>query len=251
MKNIPRVELFGIPVSNLSMQETLHVIDQAIGKKEPVHHVVINAGKIVAMQSDPQLRESVLSADLINADGISVVWASKILGKPLKERVPGIDLMQNLLELAKEKKYKVYFLGARQEVLDKMLEKVRKKYGSEIVAGYANGYFNETESTEVAQKIADSGADILFVGISSPKKEIFLNQNKEILKKVPFIMGVGGSFDVLAGKTKRAPVWMQKAGLEWFFRLIQEPRRMWKRYLIGNLKFVLLLIKSLFNFNEK
>tara|TARA_R110002050_G_scaffold15706_4_gene48145 strand:- start:40313 stop:41005 length:693 start_codon:yes stop_codon:yes gene_type:complete len=226
------------------MQETLEVVDNTISKGEQLHHVVVNAGKIVAMQKDLQLRQSVNESDLINADGQAVVWASKVLGKPLKERVAGIDLMVNLVELASKNKYKVFFFGAKEDVVKEVVARYSKQYSSDIVAGYRNGYFHKEDEQNIATEISNSGANILFVAISSPTKENFLYENKKILQKVNFVMGVGGSFDVIAGKVKRAPLWMQKSGLEWFYRFTQEPNRMWKRYLIGNSKFILLVLKE-------
>lgn len=230
------------------MGETLVAINGAIQKKEQIHHVVVNAGKIVAMQTDARLRQSVNNSDLINADGQAVVWASRFLGKPLKERVAGIDLMINLVEFAHRNGYKIFFLGAKEEIVGQVVNTYSKKYSKNIIAGYRNGYFRSEDESKIAQEIADSGANILFVAISSPKKENFLYENKAILKPVNFIMGVGGSFDVIAGKVKRAPNWMQRAGLEWFYRFIQEPKRMWKRYLIGNSKFILLVLRARFKF---
>ena len=240
------IKMLNTRIHNLSMDETLSLIDKAIQNNEQIHHVVVNAGKIVAMQSDENLRKDVNSADLINADGQAVVWASKFLGKPLKERVAGIDLMQNLVKLAAEKGYKIFFFGAKEDIVKKVVDIYAKKYGKEIIAGYRNGYFSKSDEPQIARKIGESGAQILFVAISSPTKERFLNAYKNQLKNVNFIMGVGGSFDVVAGKVKRAPVWMQKAGLEWFYRLIQEPKRMWKRYLVGNTKFIGLVLKEKF-----
>lgn len=235
-------------VDNLDMEQTMVKIEEAIKSKEQLHHVVVNAGKIVAMQKDLRLRQSVNNSDLINADGQAVVWASRFLGKPLKERVAGIDLMIKLIERAYKNGHRVFFFGAKEEVVKEVVDKYSSQYNQELIAGYRNGYFNEEDEVEIAQQISESGASILFVGISSPKKENFLFENREALKNVNFIMGVGGSFDVIAGKVKRAPKWMQKAGLEWFYRLIQEPKRMWKRYLIGNSKFVLLVLKERFKF---
>ena len=239
-----RVEILGSKIDNLSMTETLSLIEKSIENRETLHHVVVNAGKLVAMQSDEKLRNDVNSADIINADGQAVVWASRFLNKPLKERVAGIDLMQNLVKKAAEKKYKIFFFGATEEIVKKVVNIYSKQYSPDIIAGYRNGYYTKEEEPQIAGQIAGSGADILFVAISSPTKENFLNTYKEQLKNVPFIMGVGGSFDVVAGKVKRAPLWMQKAGLEWFYRLIQEPRRMWKRYLTGNLKFIYFVFRE-------
>lgn len=242
------IKILNTTIHNLNMQETLELVDNTIFKGEQLHHVVVNAGKIVSMQNDLQLRKSVNESDLINADGQAVVWASRILGKPLRERVAGIDLMMNLVELAYQKKYKIFFFGANEEVVKKVVNIYSEKYSTGIIAGYRNGYFKKKDEKLIANEIVESGANILFVAISSPTKENFLHENKEILQKVNFVMGVGGSFDVIAGKVKRAPFWMQKFGLEWFYRFIQEPKRMWKRYLIGNSKFIFLVIKEKLRF---
>lgn len=233
----------GTPIDNLSMHETLSSIAMAIEKRRHLHHTVVNAGKIVSMQRDPQLRESVVNADIINADGQGVVWASKLLGKPLKERVAGIDLMEELVRLASRNQYKVFFLGAKEEVVRTVVEHYSEIYSPDIIAGYRNGYFKKEEEPAIAKQIADSGANILFVAISSPTKENFLYQNRETLQRVNFIMGVGGSFDVVSGLVRRAPLWMQRSGLEWLYRVYQEPRRMFKRYMVGNARFLALVLK--------
>lgn len=230
------------------MSDTLRVISSAIKKREHIHHVVVNAGKIVAMQEDVRLRKSVNSSDIINADGQAIVWASRFLGNPLKERVAGIDLMENLVGLANENEYKIFFFGAKEAIVKKVVENYSNRYSGKLIAGYRNGYFTKEEEKQIAEEISESGANILFVAISSPKKENFLFENNEVLKKVNFIMGVGGSFDVVSGKIKRAPNWIQKMGLEWFYRFLQEPKRMWKRYLIGNTKFVFMVLRERFKF---
>ena len=226
------------------MDETLYVITNSIEKNKQIHHVVVNAAKIVALQTDFKLKESVNSCDLINADGQAVVWASRILGQPLKERVAGIDLMENLVALAHKKNYKVFFFGAKEDVISKVVQKYSSQYSKTIIAGYRNGYFTKEEEQDIAKQISASGANILFVAISSPTKENFLYDNKEALKSVNFIMGVGGSFDVVSGLVKRAPLWMQNIGMEWFYRFAQEPKRMWKRYFIGNIKFIWMVFKA-------
>lgn len=241
-----RINILDTAIDNLSTKETLQLIDNSIKSGQQLHHVVVNAGKIVDLQSDLQLRKSINESDLINADGQAVVWASKFLGQPLKERVAGIDLMISLVEMAHHHNYKIFLFGAKEDVVREVVDIYTKKYSKEIIAGYRNGYFNNEDEQSIAREISKSGANILFVAISSPTKENFLYQNKELLKNVNFIMGVGGSFDVISGKVKRAPLWMQKAGLEWFYRFLQEPKRMWKRYLIGNSKFILLVLKEKF-----
>jgi N-acetylglucosaminyldiphosphoundecaprenol N-acetyl-beta-D-mannosaminyltransferase len=238
-----RIELFGLPVDALTMKETLSLIENAIDNNRPIHHVVVNAAKMVNAQNDADLKESIVNCDIINADGQAVVWASKILGQPLPERVAGIDLMEELVKLSAKKNYTIYYLGAKEEVVKKVVDNYSSKYGSQIIAGYRNGYFKIEDEIEIAKEIAKAKPSILFVAITSPKKEIFLNTYKDLIK-VPFIMGVGGSFDVVSGLIKRAPQWMQRSGLEWLYRVYQEPRRMWKRYLVTNTKFVVMLVKS-------
>ena len=175
-----KINILNTHIHNLTMQETLTIVDNTIYKGDQLHHVVVNAGKIVAMQNDLQLRQSVNESDLINADGQAVVWASKMLGKPLKERVAGIDLMVNLVALASEKKYKVFFFGAKEEVVKRVVDIYSKQYNSNIVAGYRNGYFKKEEEQDIAREIANSGANMLFVAISSPTKENFLYENKDL-----------------------------------------------------------------------
>lgn len=242
-----RVDILGTPIDNMTMQQTLNLIENAIEKNSRVSHTVVNAGKIVLMHQNAQLKESVVNADIINADGQGVVWASRILGQPIVERVTGIDLMDNLVELAYHKKYKIFFFGAKDDVLSKVIGHYSSKYSHNIIAGYRNGYFKKSEERAIAQQIADSGAHILFVAITSPLKENFLYENRDLLQSVNFTMGVGGSFDVVAGYVKRAPIWMQHSGLEWAFRVYQEPNRMFKRYMVGNWKFMLLVLKHRFN----
>lgn len=241
---LPTIHLLNTQIHNLSFQETLEHIQQHIVKKKQLHHTVVNAGKIVQMQSNPALRESVNSADLINADGQAVVWASRFLKKPLKERVAGVDLMRSCVEMAAENNYTIYLFGATQEVVENLVHKYKTTYGSHVLAGYRNGYFNEDEEQQIVEDIKQAKPQMLFVAMPSPRKENFLYMHRDALKQVNFIMGVGGSFDVFAGKTKRAPQWMQNAGLEWFYRFLQEPKRMWKRYLIGNSKFIYLVLKE-------
>jgi N-acetylglucosaminyldiphosphoundecaprenol N-acetyl-beta-D-mannosaminyltransferase len=243
LQQMSRVKICGIPVDVLTMKQTLEIINSAIHEKRSLHHVVINAAKVVNAQKDQELKKSIIDCDIINADGQSIVWASRLLNIPVPERVAGIDLMESLVELSFTKGYHAFFLGASEEVVSKVVEHYKLKFGKHIIAGFRNGYFKKNEEVSIAREISTSGADILFVAMTSPKKEIFLNTYKDIIK-TSFIMGVGGSFDVIAGKTKRSPLWMQKAGLEWFYRVMQEPKRMWKRYLIGNSVFIYLVFKQ-------
>jgi N-acetylglucosaminyldiphosphoundecaprenol N-acetyl-beta-D-mannosaminyltransferase len=239
-------DLFGISVDSLTMEETIDQIHNAIKKNSKIRQVSINAGKLVLMEKNKELYKSVTACDIINADGQSVVWASRFLGKDLPCRVAGCDLMQELVKLAYENNYKCYFFGAKEYVIKKVVEQYNELYGPNIIAGYRNGYFDKNEGHLIARQIADSGAQLLFVALNSPAKENFLCDYAEILKEVNFTMGVGGSFDIVAGATKRAPKWMQDIGMEWFYRFLQEPRRMWKRYLVGNSKFIYLVMREKF-----
>ncbi len=239
-----KIDFLGIPVDSLTMTETISIIENAISNNKRINHVVINAGKVVSMQNDRDLFESVASCDVINADGQSIIWAARFLGKKLPERVAGIDLMQHLVDLAYRKGYKCFFLGAKEEIVKKVVSIYAEKFGPQVIAGYRNGYFAKNEEPEVARQIAESGTQLLFVAITSPKKENFLYEYRDMLSNVNFTMGVGGTFDVIAGYTKRAPGWIQNIGLEWFYRLIQEPKRMWRRYLVGNTKFLWIIFKE-------
>lgn len=240
----PKVTILKCPIDNITMEQTLLLIKRSIVNKKKIKHVVVNAAKLVNMQKDKQLHDAVLSSDIINADGQSIVWASKLLGKPICERVTGIDLMQNIVKMAFNEKYRIFFLGATEQVINDLIQHYSTQYSSEIIAGYHHGYFSKEEESEIAMNIKQCSPDILFLALTSPKKEIFLENYKTIID-IPFIMGVGGSFDVISGKTKRAPLWMQKWGFEWLYRLLQEPQRMWKRYLITNTLFIYEIFKSI------
>lgn len=237
------IKLFGCDVADLTMEESLNEIERIIDNKIPTQHVVINASKVVLMDKDEKIRNIIKNCKMINADGQSIVWASKFVKKPLPERVAGIDLMENLIKLSAEKGYSIYFFGAKEEVVTEVIRIYKNKYKNLKVAGYRNGYFKDEDVPEIVKDMKESKADIMFVAFSSPKKEYWLAENMEATG-IPFCMGVGGSFDVVSGKTKRAPIWMQKLGLEWFYRFLQEPGRMWKRYLIGNSKFIQLTFKE-------
>ena len=227
-----------------TMQETVSFIENRIEKKEFLQHVVVNVAKIVNMQKDPVLAESVKACDLINIDGMGVVFGARFLGHDVPERVAGVDLFHELLAMSAKRNFPVFLLGATQEVVSETVSKVKAHNPDLTIAGYNDGYFWEDEEA-VVTKIRESGAKLLFVAITSPKKENFINKWQDKLG-VDFVMGVGGTFDVVAGKVKRAPLWMQKAGLEWLYRVIQEPGRMWKRYLVTNTKFIILLLSEKF-----
>lgn len=237
-----RIELMGCPMDVASMDETVAVIDESLTAGRFTQHVVVNVAKLVNMRKDPELDASVRECDIINIDGMGVVLGARMLGHDVPERVAGVDLFHALLAMSAERGYSVYLLGAKDEVVAETARRVQRQYPGLKLAGYHHGYFWDDEEATV-ERIRASGAQLLFVAITSPKKENFINRWRDQLG-VSFVMGVGGTFDVVAGKVKRAPLWMQKYGLEWLYRVIQEPRRMWKRYLVTNCQFAWLLVKA-------
>jgi N-acetylglucosaminyldiphosphoundecaprenol N-acetyl-beta-D-mannosaminyltransferase len=239
-----RADVLGCSIDRLDMQGTLDAIEAVIARGEFTQHMAINAAKLVTMHDDAKLTRIVDDCGLVNADGQAVVWASRMLRDPLPERVAGIDLMHELLALAELRGYRVFFLGARAEVLAAAVEKIRALHPGLLIAGERHGYFGDDEELAVCEQIRASRADILFVAMSSPRKEYFLGEHGPSLG-APFVMGVGGSIDVIAGITRRAPRTMQKLGLEWLFRLLQEPRRMFRRYALTNYRFTVLVARAL------
>ena len=235
-----RRDLFGMPVDALTMTQAVGRCTDTVDEERYLSIGMVNAAKVVAMRRSEPLRQSVADAGLVLADGQSVVWASRMLGSPLPERVAGIDLFVELLGEAARRGYRVYFLGARRDVLDRMLAEVGRRYPGLAVAGARDGYFGAAEDHAVAAEIRRSSADLLFIGMSSPRKEVFADRwGKSTGARV--VHGVGGSFDVLAGKTRRAPAWCQDHGLEWLYRAWQEPVRLGRRYLTTNMSFIALV----------
>ena len=235
--------MMGCLMDNLTMEETLQKVDGFIASGLPHQHVVVNVDKLVKASRDPELRRVINDCALINVDGMPVVWAARLLGKPLKERVAGVDLFEALMQRAARQGWRVFLLGAGEEVVAAVKLAYERKYRGLAVAGYRNGYWRAEEEAAVVAQIAAARPDILFVAISSPKKEQFLGRYQAQLR-IPFAMGVGGTFDVAAGRVKRAPLWMQQAGLEWFYRFLQEPRRMFRRYFIEDMAFIWLFLKE-------
>ncbi|WP_454827075.1 WecB/TagA/CpsF family glycosyltransferase [Paraburkholderia xenovorans] len=239
-----RIELFGCPMDIATMQETVRVIGDRIEAQQFTQHVVVNVAKLVNMQTDSVLYSSVRACDIVNIDGMGVVWGARLLGHSVPERVAGVDLFERLLQLAAMRGLPVFLLGATEEVVGRTATVATMRHPGLLIAGYHHGYFWDDEET-VVEKIRKSGARLLFVAITSPKKESFINRWQDRLG-VDFVMGVGGTFDVVAGKVRRAPQWMQRNGLEWAYRVAQEPRRMWKRYFVTNNRFALMLLRARF-----
>ena len=238
-----RIRVMGVPIDALTMEQTVDKILGHIERGEPVQHVAINPAKVLRMVEDSEVRRTINQCEVISADGIGFVLACKLLGQPLPERVAGIDLMDGLIEACAERGFRPYFLGARSEIVEATVAHYRQRFPQLQVAGYRDGYFKEAEEESIANEIAAAGTQLLFVAISSPKKEIFLGRWRHVMN-VPYCMGVGGSFDVKAGKVSRAPVLMQKMGMEWAWRWFQEPRRMARRNLVDTPKFLAMVVAS-------
>jgi N-acetylglucosaminyldiphosphoundecaprenol N-acetyl-beta-D-mannosaminyltransferase len=237
------INVASVPIHVVDCQAVIEHIDSFIREGTPHYNVAINASKVVDYQTDPELRAAIEGAHLLTADGQSIVWAARLLGHPLPGRIAGADLMIRLLGHAAERGYSVFFLGARPEVVTACAAKAIAEFPTLRVAGARDGYFTASDEPNVVNAIRDSAPDILFLGFGSPTKELFMQRRYRELG-VPFVMGVGGTFDVYIGIVRRAPVWMQRAGLEWLYRVGQEPRRMWKRYLVGNSKFIALVTRD-------
>ncbi|MGI9556382.1 MAG: WecB/TagA/CpsF family glycosyltransferase [Solirubrobacterales bacterium] len=233
---------FDCPLDLLDMDSTvercLELAENGGGRQ-----VSINAAKVTMIAEDRRLSDFVNGSDVISADGQSIVWAARLLGYSVPERVAGTDVMLELIAAAAGRELSVFLLGARQDVLDDALDVLRERHPTLQISG-RNGYFTAAEEAGVAAEVRAASPDLLFVGMPSPQKELLLDQHLADMGS-PFAMGVGGSIDVIAGRRTRAPEIVQRIGLEWLFRLAQEPRRMWRRYLMGNLRFGRLLGRAL------
>jgi N-acetylglucosaminyldiphosphoundecaprenol N-acetyl-beta-D-mannosaminyltransferase len=239
-----RADVLGCRIDRLDLAETVARCEAIVDSGGPGQQVSINVAKLVELRRDERMRAYVAQCALVSADGQPVVWASRLLGDPLPERVAGIDLMHELLALAERRGYRVFFLGARSEVLEQAIGVIRAAHPALEICGYRDGWFADSEVDEVREQIGLAAPHILFVAMSSPRKEHWLSTHAASLG-IPFAMGVGGSIDIVAGITARAPAWMRRTGLEWFFRFLQEPRRMWRRYLVSNTLFALQLAAAL------
>ena len=238
MKSIERSELLGLSFDAVTMEAAVARCIEFCRAPRTSHTVITaNAFHLCMMRRNRELALSCRAAHLTVADGMSVVWALRASGQPAPERVAGVDLMARLLAAAGEHRLRVYFLGARREVVTALVETSRIQYPGIEIAGFRDGYFGLDDQLDIVEEIRASRTHILFVGMPSPFKEVWCERHRERLD-VPVILGVGGSFDVLAGFIRRAPRWAQMAGLEWLWRLLMEPRKLWKRYLTTNFEFI-------------
>jgi len=239
-----RSDILGCPVDRMTLQQCLDYFEEVLRDGRHCHIVVVNAAKVVKARDDDELRAVIDNADIVGADGVPIVWASRVLGQPLPGRVNGTDLMNGLFEASAKKGWRLYLLGAKPEVIEVVVGNLRRRYPTINIAGFRNGYFNSPdEETAAVAEINAARPDVLLLGFGTPMKEKWVERHKQRLD-VPIIHGVGGSFDIVGGVTKRAPLWMQDSGLEWLFRLMQEPGRMWRRYLSTNTVFIWLVLRT-------
>lgn len=243
------VILLGVPIDNLDFDEAIDQIDQYVqeGRLTGKHHqiVTVNADFIAKAENDPELRYLLQEADLATADGMPLVWAARLLKVPLKGRVTGADIVPALARRAAQKGYSIYLFGAAPGVAQTAADILVQKYPGLKIAGVASPAFTSVLELEqdVLEDIERAQPDILMVALGNPKQEKWIGMYGRQLK-VPVMIGVGGSLDFIAGQIKRAPRWMQKIGLEWLFRLLQEPRRLWRRYVVDLFVFSRFLVRQ-------
>jgi N-acetylglucosaminyldiphosphoundecaprenol N-acetyl-beta-D-mannosaminyltransferase len=244
-----RTDLLGCSVDVLTMAETVDLARAAMRDRRRLQHVALNVAKFVNMRSDRVLHSDVMASDVIGIDGMGIVLALRMFGIPVKERVAGIDLFWEVLAACARDGFRPFLLGATPAVLNRAAAAIHAHFPSVQIAGLRDGYFRSDQEHQVVEQIIASKADCLFIAMPTPRKERFLCAHRDRLG-VPFIMGIGGSLDVIAGHVRRAPRLMQSTGLEWLYRVYQEPRRMWWRYAKTNALFAGILIRALVDQNR-
>lgn len=226
----PTVRIFGLPFSKMNMDETVRYLTNAIRQKRPTHVITGNPIMVMAGLDDPAFYRSMEGADLIVPDGAGVVWASRYVGEPVTERVAGFDLLHQLMATGELEGWTAYLLGTTQDIIEEAARRLQQQYPKMRIVGFRNGFFGPEEDRAVVDTIRSLSPDLLFVARAMTNQEPWLARYKRELG-VPVMMGVGGSFDVISGRLKRAPVLMQKMGLEWLHRLLLQPTR-FKRMLV-------------------
>jgi N-acetylglucosaminyldiphosphoundecaprenol N-acetyl-beta-D-mannosaminyltransferase len=236
-----RYNFASINIDAITEKEAIEKVKQYISQGNYHYQVSVNVAKLVYAQKDKKLKRAINNADIINADGMPIYIITKFFSGKKLSRMGGLDYMEGISN--NDNNYRYYFWGARQDVLEEVISHYKSKFNINIV-GHRNGYYDKNDLDDIIENINSLKIDVLFLALGTPLKEYLLYELKDRLQ-VKFAVGVGGAFDFVAGKTKRAPVWMQNIGLEWFFRLIQEPKRMWKRYLVTNTLFIYYVVKEL------
>lgn len=239
-----RIEILGCPLDAVRRQDLLEELARRVRERRSITVLFANAAKLVWARRDPQLRRALAQADFVLADGQPLAWVARLLGFPLPERIAGIDLMEDTLRLAAQQAWRVFFLGTSEDTLRQALASILERYPELKIAGAHHGFFPVEETSRVLEEINASRADVLLVALGSPQKELWLAQHAAKLD-VPVRQAVGGSLEILAGHRRRAPRWMQRVGLEWLYRLLQDPSHLAGRYLYTNTVFVLLVAGAL------
>jgi len=237
---LPKHSFFGLHFDSVTLEQAAEHLSSMEREMLPVLVFTPNVDHIVLLNSNPEFKEAYQSAGFICADGMPLVWFSALIGKKLPERVTGVDLVSSLVSKASEKGLKIYFLGGKAEVTPIAVANLQNSFPGFVLAGISTpppGFEDSKEENEIlVNAINQSSPDILFVALGAPKQEIWSYRNRENLS-VGVVVAVGGAFDFLSGKTRRAPAFVQKMGIEWLWRLIHEPMRLWKRYLVRDRKF--------------
>ncbi len=228
------INLLGVNFLNIDMAKAIDIIDKSVSKKQKSSFFFMNPDCFNKIFKDDAYLKVLNSADYIFPDGIGITIACKMIKKPLKENINGTDMFPHLCELAKKKDYSIYLLGAEPGIAEIVKENTQKEYPGIRIVGFRDGYFDrELETHQVISCINQLQPDILLVAFGAPAQEKWISRHKAEIKSYA-LLGVGGLFDFYSGKNKRAPTWMREIGLEWIYRIMQEPGRMWKRYLFGN-----------------
>lgn len=239
-----QVQLLNGRFDAVTLDQSVEIIARRIRAGERGYLCTVNVAILMMMRSDPRLQRFVDRSAMVVADGEPLIWSARLLGRPLPERVAGVDLVERLCALSAREGFGIYLLGAHQTVVEKLADKLKTQYPGIVLSGVADGYFGAEQAERRAEAVARSGAKILVVAMGVPRQEHFIEDHWDRLG-VSFAVGVGGSFDVLAGLKARAPEILQRIGMEWSFRLAQEPRRLWKRYLTTNSEFMYLMAREL------
>jgi len=219
-----RKQILGLPIDSLTFLQTLRVLKNFLQEKKPHQVVTLNSLMVNDALRDPELKKILEQADLVICDSVGIFWAMKFLTKPLPEIIPGIKLMYELCKISEKEGYRIYLLGGKKEVVEGMVGELKKLFPRIKLVGWYNGYFSLVEEKEIIQEIKNVSPDMIFLALGSPKQEKWANAHLKELN-VRLVTGVGGSFDIISGKLRRAPKLFRKLGLEWLYRLYQEPWR--------------------------
>ena len=244
---VKKIDICNVPVSSVNIPQACEMIDQWIKERKKVYVCVAPVSTIVDSQSDHEYKKILEEADMVTPDGMPLVWTAKLMGDKSIERTYGPDLMLAVCEAGQKKGYRHYLYGGTESACSLLKNVLKRNFPDIIICGSFSPPFKITyiqERKEILDEINRLNPDVLWVGLGSPKQDYWMRHHRDRLD-VPVMIGVGAAFDFLAGTKKQAPRWMRKAGLEWFFRLCSEPQRLWKRYLVGNTRFIFLLIGHL------